>query len=174
MESQKEQRDPTEFLESVKIDLFGDEVYVFTPQGDVKALPKGACPIDFAYAVHSNIGDHCSGARVNGMIVPLRYQLRNGDTVEIITSPNQKPNKDWLKLVKTARAHEDPLAVAPGAARQGGRARHGSRRQGAAQARHADVARREGPRGRGEGAEVPDRRRADRPGRLRQDHDAAS
>ncbi len=104
MESQKELRDPTEFLESVKIDLFGDEVYVFTPQGDVKALPKGACPIDFAYAVHSSIGDHCSGARVNGMIVPLRYQLRNGDTIEIITNPNQKPNKDWLKLVKTARA----------------------------------------------------------------------
>ena len=104
MESQKELRDPTEFLESVKIDLFGDEVYVFTPGGDVKALPKGSCPIDFAYAVHSSIGDHCSGARVNGMIVPLRYQLRNGDTIEIITSPNQKPNKDWLKLVKTAKA----------------------------------------------------------------------
>ncbi|MCA9674743.1 MAG: bifunctional (p)ppGpp synthetase/guanosine-3',5'-bis(diphosphate) 3'-pyrophosphohydrolase [Kofleriaceae bacterium] len=104
MEHQKELRDPTEFLETVKIDLFGDEVYVFTPQGDVKALPKGSCPIDFAYAVHSTIGDHCSGARVNGMIVPLRYQLRNGDTIEIITNPNQKPNKDWLKLVKTARA----------------------------------------------------------------------
>jgi guanosine-3',5'-bis(diphosphate) 3'-pyrophosphohydrolase len=104
MESQKELRDPTEFLESVKVDLFGDEVYVFTPQGDVKALPLGSCPIDFAYAVHSSIGDHCSGARVNGMIVPLRYQLRNGDTIEIITNPNQKPNKDWLKLVKTARA----------------------------------------------------------------------
>ena len=104
MESQKELRDPTEFLESVKIDLFGDEVYVFTPGGDVKALPKGSCPIDFAYSVHSSIGDHCSGARVNGMIVPLRYQLRNGDTIEIITSPNQKPNKDWLKLVKTTRA----------------------------------------------------------------------
>lgn len=104
MESHKDLRDPTEFLESVKIDLFGDEVYVFTPGGDVKALPKGSCPIDFAYAVHSSIGDHCSGARVNGMIVPLRYQLRNGDTIEIITSPNQKPNKDWLKLVKTARA----------------------------------------------------------------------
>ncbi len=104
MESHKDLRDPTEFLESVKSDLFGDEVYVFTPGGDVKALPKGSCPIDFAYAVHSSIGDHCSGARVNGMIVPLRYQLRNGDTIEIITSPNQKPNKDWLKLVKTARA----------------------------------------------------------------------
>jgi len=104
MESHKELRDPTEFLESVKIDLFGDEVYVFTPGGDVKALPKGSVPIDFAYAVHSSVGDHCSGARVNGMIVPLRYQLRNGDTIEIITNPNQKPNKDWLKLVKTARA----------------------------------------------------------------------
>jgi len=104
IETQKELRDPTEFLESVKVDLFGDEVYVFTPGGDVKALPKGSCPIDFAYSVHSSIGDHCSGARVNGMIVPLRYQLRNGDTIEIITSPNQKPNKDWLKLVKTARA----------------------------------------------------------------------
>ncbi|HTJ47765.1 MAG TPA: bifunctional (p)ppGpp synthetase/guanosine-3',5'-bis(diphosphate) 3'-pyrophosphohydrolase [Kofleriaceae bacterium] len=104
MEAHKELRDPTEFLESVKLDLFGDEVYVFTPRGDVKALPQGSCPIDFAYAVHSSIGDHCSGARVNGMIVPLRYQLRNGDTIEIITNPNQKPNKDWLKLVKTARA----------------------------------------------------------------------
>ncbi len=104
MEHQKELRDPTEFLESVKLDLFGDEVYVFTPRGDVKALPKGSTPIDLAYAVHSSVGDHCSGARVNGMIVPLRYQLRNGDTVEIITNPNQRPNKDWLNLVKTARA----------------------------------------------------------------------
>ncbi|ACY18317.1 RelA/SpoT family protein [Haliangium ochraceum] len=105
MESQKDLKDPTEFIESVKIDLFGeDEVFVFTPQGDVKALPMGSCPIDFAYTVHSKVGDHCSGARVNGMIVPLRYQLRNGDTVEIITSPNQKPNRDWLKLVRTARA----------------------------------------------------------------------
>jgi len=104
MESQKDLQDPTEFIESVKMDLFGDEVYVFTPGGDVKALPKGACPIDLAYAIHSEVGDHCSGARVNGVIVPLRYQLRNGDTVEIITSPTQKPNKDWLKLAKTARA----------------------------------------------------------------------
>ncbi len=105
MEAQKDVSDPTEFIESVKIDLFlEDEVFVFTPQGDVKALPVGSCPIDFAYTVHSKVGDHCSGARVNGMIVPLRYQLRNGDTIEIITSPNQKPNRDWLKLVKTARA----------------------------------------------------------------------
>jgi guanosine-3',5'-bis(diphosphate) 3'-pyrophosphohydrolase len=104
MEEQKDVSDPTEFIESVKLDLFGDEVYVFTPKGDVRALPAGACPIDFAYAIHSDVGDHCSGARVNGVIVPLRYQLRNGDTVEIITTPNQKPNKDWLKLVKTSRA----------------------------------------------------------------------
>ncbi|MEZ4401671.1 MAG: bifunctional (p)ppGpp synthetase/guanosine-3',5'-bis(diphosphate) 3'-pyrophosphohydrolase [Kofleriaceae bacterium] len=104
MEHQKELIDPTEFLETVKLDLFGDEVYVFTPRGDVKALPMGATPIDLAYAIHSDVGDHCSGARVNGMIVPLRYQLRNGDTVEIITNPNQKPNKDWLALVKTAKA----------------------------------------------------------------------
>ncbi|MBT8495213.1 MAG: bifunctional (p)ppGpp synthetase/guanosine-3',5'-bis(diphosphate) 3'-pyrophosphohydrolase [Deltaproteobacteria bacterium] len=104
MESQKDLQDPTEFIESVKMDLFGDEVYVFTPGGDVKALPKGSCPIDLAYSIHSEVGDHCSGARVNGVIVPLRYQLRNGDTIEIITSPTQKPNKDWLKLTKTARA----------------------------------------------------------------------
>jgi guanosine-3',5'-bis(diphosphate) 3'-pyrophosphohydrolase len=104
MEHQKDLVDPTEFLETVKLDLFGDEVYVFTPRGDVKALPMGSTPIDLAYAVHSDVGDHCSGARVNGMIVPLRYQLRNGDTVEIITNPNQKPNKDWLALVKTAKA----------------------------------------------------------------------
>jgi GTP pyrophosphokinase len=104
MEEQKEVKDPTEFIESIKLDLFGDEVFVFTPNGDVKALPKGACAIDLAYAVHSKVGDHCSGARVNGVIVPLRYQLRNGDTVEIITSPNQKPNKDWLKVAKTSRA----------------------------------------------------------------------
>ncbi len=104
MESQQDLKDPTEFIESVKMNLIGDEVYVFTPGGDVKELPKGATPIDFAYSVHSEVGDQCSGARVNGVIVPLRYQLRNGDTVEIITSPNQRPNKDWLKLVKTSRA----------------------------------------------------------------------
>jgi GTP diphosphokinase / guanosine-3',5'-bis(diphosphate) 3'-diphosphatase len=104
MEWQQDLKDPTEFIESVKIDLFADEVYVFTPKGDVKALPKGSCPIDFAYAVHTEVGNKCSGARVNGVIVPLRYQLRNGDTVEIITNPNQKPNKDWLKFVLTSRA----------------------------------------------------------------------
>lgn len=104
MESQQELKDPTEFIESVKMDLFGDEVYVFTPNGDVKALPQGATPVDLAYSIHSEVGNHCSGARVNGVIVPLRYQMQNGDTVEIITSPTQKPNKDWLKLVRTSRA----------------------------------------------------------------------
>ena len=104
MEWQRDLKDPTEFIETVKIDLFADEVYVFTPKGDVKALPKGAIPIDLAYAIHTEVGHHCSGARVNGLIVPLRYVLRNGDTVEIITSPNQKPNKDWLKFVMTSSA----------------------------------------------------------------------
>ena len=104
MEWQRDLKDPTEFIETVKIDLFTDEVYVFTPRGDVRALPKGANPIDFAFAIHTEVGSHCSGARVNGIMVPLRYQLRNGDTVEIITSPNQKPNKDWLKVVATSGA----------------------------------------------------------------------
>jgi len=104
MEWQRDLKDPTEFIETVKIDLFQDEVFVFTPKGDVKALPKGSTPIDLAYAVHSQVGEHCSGARVNGLIVPLRYALRNGDNVEILTSANQKPSKDWLKFVITSRA----------------------------------------------------------------------
>jgi len=104
MEWQRDLKDPTEFIQTVKIDLFQEEVFVFTPKGDVKALPKGATPIDFAYAVHSKIGDHCSGARVNGVMVPLRYPLRNGDTVDIITSTSQKPSKDWLKFVVTSSA----------------------------------------------------------------------
>src|SRR5262249_42718696 len=86
MEWQRDLKDPTEFIETVKIDLFQDEVFVFTPKGDVKALPKGSTPIDLAYAIHSQLGEHCSGARVNGLIVPLRYALRNGDTVDILTS----------------------------------------------------------------------------------------
>jgi GTP diphosphokinase / guanosine-3',5'-bis(diphosphate) 3'-diphosphatase len=104
MEWQRDLKDPTEFIETVKIDLFEEEVFVFTPKGDVKALPKGSTPIDFAYAVHSKVGEHCSGARVNGIIVPLRYPLRNGDVVDILTSNTQKPSKDWLKFVITSRA----------------------------------------------------------------------
>src|SRR5690606_33189143 len=97
-------KDPVEFLESVKIDLFPDEVYVFTPKGDVRVLPRGSTPIDFAYAIHSEVGEHCAGARANGQIVPLRYKLKNGDVMEIMTSPNQEPSKDWLEFCVTARA----------------------------------------------------------------------
>ncbi len=103
LESQKVQ-DPREFLESVRIDLFPDEVYVFTPQGEVKMLPKEATPIDFAYAVHTEVGHHCSGARVNKKMVPLRTTLQHGDVVEIITSSSHFPSKDWLKIVKTSKA----------------------------------------------------------------------
>ncbi len=101
---QKNLKDPAEFVESVKIDLFPDEVYVFTPKGDVRVLPRGATPIDFAYAIHSEVGNHCSGARANGQIVPLRYKLRNGDVLEVMTSPSQQPNKEWLDFVTTTRA----------------------------------------------------------------------
>jgi GTP pyrophosphokinase len=104
MEWQQELTDPTDFIATVKVDLFSDEVYVFTPKGDVKELPRGSTPIDFAYLIHTEVGHHCAGARVNGRIVPLRYRLKNGDTVDIMTSPNQHPNKDWLAFCKTARA----------------------------------------------------------------------
>ncbi len=104
MEYQKEVQDPEEFFDGIKVDLFADEVYVFTPKGDVRVFPRGSTPIDFAYAIHSEIGDHCTGARVNGSIVPLRYKLHNGDTVEILTAQTQTPSKDWLSVVRTARA----------------------------------------------------------------------
>jgi GTP pyrophosphokinase len=104
MEFQKEVVDPEEFYESVKVDLFPEDVYVFTPKGDVKTFPRGATPIDFAYAVHSEVGHRCSGARVNGAIVPLRHKLQNGDVVEIITSKNHHPSKDWLEFAITSRA----------------------------------------------------------------------
>ncbi|MDL1958572.1 MAG: bifunctional (p)ppGpp synthetase/guanosine-3',5'-bis(diphosphate) 3'-pyrophosphohydrolase [Deltaproteobacteria bacterium] len=103
-EWQKELDDPREFIESVKMDLFPNEVYVFTPKGEVKEFPSGATPIDFAYAIHTEVGNHCAGAKVNGRIVPLKYQFNNGETVEIITSNKHFPNRDWLKLVKTSRA----------------------------------------------------------------------
>jgi GTP pyrophosphokinase len=91
-------------METVKLDMFPEEVYVFTPRGDVRALPRGATPIDFAYAVHTDIGHQCVGAKVNGRLVPLRQQLRNGDTVAILTSPTHIPSRDWLRWVVTPRA----------------------------------------------------------------------
>ncbi len=104
LEWQQETREPEEFLEFLKIDLFQDEIFVFTPAGDVKQLPKGATPIDFAYAVHTEVGQRCSGAKVNGRIAPLSRALRNGDTVEILTSDSQTPSRDWLGFVQTSRA----------------------------------------------------------------------
>ncbi len=97
-------KDPSEFLETIKTDLFTDDIYVFTPRGDVMEFPFGSTPLDFAYSVHTDVGNHCVAAKVNGKIVPLKYKLRNGDSLEIVTSPSQKPTKDWLKIVHTSRA----------------------------------------------------------------------
>lgn len=104
LEWQKDMTDSREFLSSVKVDLFPEEVYVFTPGGDVKELPLGSSPIDFAYSVHTDVGNHCSGAKINGKLVPLKTELRNGDIVEVITSNHQTPSKDWLKFVRTSKA----------------------------------------------------------------------
>jgi guanosine-3',5'-bis(diphosphate) 3'-pyrophosphohydrolase len=104
VEWQRELSDPREFLETVKVDLFSEEVFVFTPKGDLRSLPRGATPVDFAYQVHTQVGERCVGAKVNGKLVPLRYQLRNGDSVEILTSAHSHPSKDWLSFVKTSRA----------------------------------------------------------------------
>src|SRR6476646_5063788 len=106
MEWQQDLKDPKEFLETVKVDLFSEEVFVFTPKGDVKSLPRGATPVDFAYAIHSDVGHRCVGAKANGKIVPLRYKLKNGDTVEVLTAPSAHPSKDWLTFVKTSRAQQ--------------------------------------------------------------------
>jgi GTP diphosphokinase / guanosine-3',5'-bis(diphosphate) 3'-diphosphatase len=93
-----------EFLESLKVDLYRDEIFVFTPNGDLKHLPKGSTPIDFAYSIHTDVGNHCAGARVDGRLVPLKYELESGSTVEVVTSESAHPSRDWLGLVATSRA----------------------------------------------------------------------
>jgi GTP diphosphokinase / guanosine-3',5'-bis(diphosphate) 3'-diphosphatase len=104
LEWQQELQDSREFMDSVKVELFPEEVYVFTPKGDVKSYPKGSTPVDFAYSVHTDVGHRCVGAKVNGKLVPLKYELKNGDIVEVLTSPHHTPSKDWLKIVKSSRA----------------------------------------------------------------------
>jgi guanosine-3',5'-bis(diphosphate) 3'-pyrophosphohydrolase len=104
LEWQKESKDSKEFMEFLKIDLYEEEVFVFTPKGEVKMLPKGSTSIDFAYAVHSNVGDQCYGAVVNGKMAPLRQELKSGDIVKVLSSPSHKPSKDWLHFVKTSKA----------------------------------------------------------------------
>jgi GTP pyrophosphokinase len=104
LELQQDAHSPEEFLEFLRIDLYQDEIFVFTPKGDVKRLPKDATAIDFAFDVHTEVGFHCQGARVNGRIAPLHRALKNGDTVEILASPHARPSKDWLNHVRTARA----------------------------------------------------------------------
>src|SRR3990172_217942 len=104
IEWQQDLSDSKQFIDSVKVDLFPDVIYVFTPKGDVKELIRGATPVDLAFAIHTEVGNRCVGAKVNGKMVPLRYHLKSGDTVEIITNPNHVPSKDWLKFVKTPKA----------------------------------------------------------------------
>ena len=104
VENQENFLDPGEFLENVRLDLFQDEVYVFTPRGEIKTLTRGATTVDFAYMIHTEVGNQCTGAKVNGQLVPLAYELKTGDIVEITTSKNHHPSKDWLKYVKTVKA----------------------------------------------------------------------
>jgi guanosine-3',5'-bis(diphosphate) 3'-pyrophosphohydrolase len=104
VENQAHIKDPDEFLENVRIDLFPDEVYVFTPQGDIKSLPKGATPVDFAYLIHTEVGQQCVGAKVDGRMVPLKYQLQTGESVDITIQKGHQPSKDWLGFVKTVKA----------------------------------------------------------------------
>jgi GTP pyrophosphokinase len=104
VEDQENFKDPDEFLENVRIDLFPDDVYVFTPNGEIKSLPKGATPVDFAFSIHTEVGNQCTGTKVNGRLVPLKYELKTGDIVEIITTKGHQPSKDWLNFVKTVKA----------------------------------------------------------------------
>jgi GTP diphosphokinase / guanosine-3',5'-bis(diphosphate) 3'-diphosphatase len=104
VEWQQEVPDSREFMDGLKLDLYPKEVYAFTPKGKVIELPRGATPVDFAYAIHTEVGNQCTGAKVNGRIVPLKYQLRNGEVVEIMTTPGHHPSRDWLNFVVTSRA----------------------------------------------------------------------
>ena len=104
LEVQQEVRDPQEFLQNLKIDLYPEEVYIFTPKGEVRSLPRGATAVDFAYSIHTDVGNQCTGARVNGKMVPLRTRLQNGDIVEILTQSGHKPSRDWLTFVVSSRA----------------------------------------------------------------------
>ena len=104
VESIQGSKNPHELIENMKLELFSEEVFVFTPKGDLLVLPKGATPVDFAYYIHTDIGNHCAGAKVNGRIVSLNYKLQNGDMVEIITHPSKKPNPEWLKFIVTSKA----------------------------------------------------------------------
>jgi len=104
LEWQTELKDPREFMEALKIDLFEEEVFVFSPKGDVISLKRGSTPIDFAYAIHTEVGNHCVGAKINGSIVPLGYELQMGDRIEILTNKNSKPSRDWLNIVRTSSA----------------------------------------------------------------------
>ena len=118
VESGKMLRDPVEFMSIVKEDLFPKEVYVFSPRGDVLALSAGSTPVDFAFAIHSQVGEHCTGARVNGQQVPLSHKLRNGDTIEIVTNVSQTPNRDWLAFVASTKAKQRIRAFLKGEERQ--------------------------------------------------------
>ena len=104
LEVQQEVRDPQEFLQNLKIDLYPEEVYIFTPKGEVRSLPRGSTAVDFAYSIHTDVGNQCVGARINGKMVPLRTRLQNGDIVEIVTQSGHKPSRDWLSFVATSRA----------------------------------------------------------------------
>jgi GTP pyrophosphokinase len=106
MESLQEETDPRNLVDSVKLKLFQDEVFVFTPRGEVRNFPRGATPVDFAYSIHTEVGHHCVGAKVNGRIAPLNTRLENGDIVEILTNPHRTPTQDWLKFVVSARAKQ--------------------------------------------------------------------
>ncbi|MEG1991236.1 MAG: TGS domain-containing protein, partial [Christensenella sp.] len=104
MEWQNDMKDSKEFMETLKVDIFSDNVFVFTPKGDVKDFVNGATPLDFAYSIHSAIGNRCVGAKANGKLVPLDYQMKTGDIIEIVTGNTASPSRDWMKFVKTTQA----------------------------------------------------------------------